>query len=203
MNDQTHQSQPMTPDRFRLTLYRLVLDWIHLTTAFPSPLATGSSAGRRATSRIYGHPAEWASDTAALIATTLNGWHDTLADHLHETPPPPPSAPERVRILAAWRYLEPRVEQLLALTDTADDPAASTEIGELHHRIRWQLGHTRPRHTLPIPCPNTDCGLKTLQRTTGVGQDMVVCAVCGYTVKDAHYPLLIRITLDTLIDPAA
>ncbi|MBM4608008.1 hypothetical protein GS416_03890 [Rhodococcus hoagii] len=58
------------------------------------------------------------------------------------------------------------------------------------HKIRSALGHTRPRHVLPTPCPRADCGLRTLTRTTGMaGQpDFILCEVCGYAIRDGDYP---------------
>ncbi|RVW06242.1 hypothetical protein [Rhodococcus spongiicola] len=183
----------MNDHRFRLHIYWLILDWLNLTTTLPTPPRQPTT--RTAPTREYGHPAEWASDTAALIATTLHGWHEALAEHRNETPPPAPTTAESVRIRAAWHYLNPRTQQLLDYTQDAE-----TEIRELHTKIRTILGHNRPRHTIRTPCPRADCGLRTLTRTAGLGQDFILCEACGYTISAAEYPQLITATLDTLTD---
>ncbi|MBM4487436.1 hypothetical protein GS982_13015 [Rhodococcus hoagii] len=187
----------MTEYRLRLHMYWLILDWVNLATNLPTPARRGA-AGRAAPTREYGHPAEWASDTSALIAATLHGWHDALAEHRGETPPPSIATAESVRVAAAWHYLDPRAQALLDYA--GEDPA--DEIRELHNKIRSALGHTRPRHVLPTPCPRADCGLRTLTRTTGMaGQpDFILCEVCGYAIRDGDYPGLIRAALDTIID---
>lgn len=186
----------MTEHRLRIHLYWLILDWINLTTNLPTPARRGP-ASRSAPTREYGHPAEWASDTAALIATTLHGWHEALAEHLNETPPPPDSTSETSRVVAAWHYLEPRTQALL---DYAGDDAAG-EIRELHNRIRSTLGHNRPRHILPTPC--VSCGLRTLTRAAGIGHDFVLCEACGHTIRDADYPELVRTALNSIIGKVA
>lgn len=79
--------KPMNPKHLRRTLYWLALDWIHLRDAMPSPMR-GTDSGRRSNSRVYGHPAEWASDKAAEITDLLSSWHDLMAEHRNEKPPP-------------------------------------------------------------------------------------------------------------------
>jgi hypothetical protein len=106
---------------------------------------------------------------------------------------------ERQRLVAAWKYLEPRCEQLVELVEHE----ALKELPDLHHRIRRTLGANTPKYTLPVPCPNNECELLTLVRVQGVGQDFVSCDSCGYTIKEAHYPLLIRMTLDAFLSGAA
>ncbi|ART69108.1 hypothetical protein BTO20_11395 [Mycobacterium dioxanotrophicus] len=190
------QPKPMNPRRLRQTLYWLALDWIHLHTTLPTPTHTGERT-RSATTREYGHPAEWASDRAAEIVNLLTGWHDYLAEQRNETPPPTGS--EERRLVAAWKYLEPRVEQLTQIVEAE----ALKELPDLHHKIRRALGVSTPKYTLPIPCPNSDCELRTLARIQGIGQDFISCDSCGYTFKEAHYPLLIRMTLDAYLNGAA
>lgn len=185
----------MHPNQLRETFYRLALDWYQLHNQLPTPPHRETT--RRTTTRTYGHPAEWASDKAAEIANILTSWHDLLAEHRKETPPPTGS--EQTRVVAAWKYLEPRCEQLTELVDYHD----LKELPDLHHRIRNTLGYNQPRYTLPVPCPATECGLRTLTRRVGIGQDFIICDHCGYTVKDDeagnNYRWLIRVCLDTLI----
>lgn len=190
MSDET-QRNPMTGDKLRNQIRNLVLDWVLLRTALPIPPRI---EGRKLARLEYGHPAEWASDTASHITDILASWHDLLAEHRNETPPP--TGAEQVRISAAWKYLDPRCDQLVDMVE----PEAFAEINDTHWRIKRTLGYTNPPQTLPMPCPNGDCELLTLQRIVLVGRDFVECASCGYSIKEQHYPLLIRMALDTLID---
>lgn len=178
----------------RRDFYRLALDWMHLRTFLPKPIAQEN--GRRSKYREYGHPAEWASDKCAEISGLFRSWHDLVADERNETPAPPNTAAEMVQIVKGWQYLEPRFEQLVGLVE----PDALKEISDLHRQIRSALGFTSPRQVLPIPCPNVECGLRTLTRNIAVGRDFIVCGSCGYTVPENYYPLFVRIALDTLIE---
>lgn len=205
----------MSPKRLRQTIYWLTLDWIHLQS-MPSPGAQSVRSweeGRRSNVVQYGHPAEWASVKAAEIADTLTSWHDYLAEHRNETQPRRKrmrlnddgddvwtwAVNQRQRMVKAWKYLEPRIEQLVELVDAE----ALKELPDLHFGIRRALGSWVPKYTLPIPCPNDECGLRTLIRIQGVQQDFISCDSCGYMIKAVHYPLLIRMTLDALVNEAA
>ena len=35
-----------------------------------------------------------------------------------------------------------------------------------------------------------------MQRHVKVGNDLIICGRCGYTVREDHYPLLVRMVLD-------
>ena len=188
------KTEKPNPTHIRQDFYHLAVDWVHLHTQLPKP-AQGANT-RRPTRRESGHPAEWASDKCALIAGILHDWHALLAEHRNETPPPSPRAAETVRVTKAWKYLEPRIEQLCELVDTDD----LKEIAELHRKIRSTLGHTNPKQVLPVPCPGQDCSLRTLTRQVAVGKDLIICGSCGYTVREDYYPMLVRIALDTLVD---
>ncbi|MGB0877517.1 MAG: hypothetical protein ACPGXI_10710 [Mycobacterium sp.] len=207
-NDEPAPPKRMNPKHLRRTLYWLTLDWIHLHEHLPTPT---QSDGPKRTSNVkdYGHPAEWASDTARDIADKLTSWHDMLAEHRNETQPRRKlmnrnkdgndiwtwAVNEQQRLTSAWRYLEPRCEQLTQLVDKD----ALQELPELHHRIRSVLGQYVPKYTIPVPCPNDECGLRTLMRVMGVGQDFIACDACGYMIKDVHYPLLVKMTLDAFL----
>jgi len=195
--DAAPEPKPANPQHVRRDFYRLALDWIHLHTQLPTPAHT---QGRRAKTQEYGHPAQWASDKAAQIADLFHEWHDLMAEHRNETPPPPPTSAEKIRVTRAWKYLEPRIEQLVTIVEAE----ALKEIPQLHHQIRNALGLNKPHEILPMPCPNSHCGLKTMCRTINVGTDTIRCATCGYTVHDdpdgRNYQWLIRVCLDTLID---
>lgn len=215
-----HREPPKyTPaDRTREIFYQLILDWVYLHQQLPRP-AVSSHAERRA-NREYGHPAEWAADKAAQIAGILTDWHDLMADHRGETRPAnkimfgsdlartqfdfviEARLSEQKRVVAAWNYLEPRFDQLCQLVAAE----AFTEIHDLHHGIQRTLGYSNPPVMLPMPCPNAECGLRTLQRHLAAGNDSISCACCGYQVRDdpegANYKWLIRVCLDTLIEAA-
>lgn len=197
----------MNPNQLRRTIYWLTLDWIHLRTDIA--LTSGNGAQRTSNVKDYGHPAEWESDTARDIVDKLSEWHDYLAEQRNETQPRRKrmrlnddgndvwawAVNEKQRLVAAWKYLEPRCEQLVELVEKE----ALQELPDLHHRIRKTLGQYVPKYTIPVPCPNPECGLRTLMRVMGVGQDFITCDACGYTIKDVHYPLLIRMTLDAFL----
>lgn len=180
----------------RRDFYRLALDWVHLRTYLPKPIAQENT--RRSNYQQYGHPAQWASDKSAEITELFRSWHDMLAEKRNETPAPPRTSAEVVQVVKGWRYLEPRFHQLIEMVEEE----ALREVGELHREIRSALGFSKPRQVLPIPCPSVECGLRTLTRNIGVGKDFIVCATCGYTVPEAYYPLFVRIALDSLIESA-
>lgn len=200
--------KPMNPRHLRRTLYWLALDWINLREHLPMP---SSQSGPQRTSNVkdYGHPSEWASDTARDIVDKLTNWHDYMAEERNETRPRRKkmrvnddgndvwvwAVNEEQRMVSAWKYLEPRCEQLTQLVDKE----ALQELPDLHHRIRSVLGQYVPKYTIPVPCPNDECGLRTLMRVMGVGQDFIACDACGYMIKDVHYPLLVKMTLDAFL----
>lgn len=212
--EETAEPKPrrMNPNHLRRTLYWLALDWIHLHEVMPPPSSGGEKA-RTSNVKMFGHPAEWASVKAREIVDLMTEWHDYLADYRNETRPRKKlmrlnddgddvwtwAVNDKHRMAAAWRYLEPRLEQLVELVDAE----ALKELPDLHYGIRRALGASTPKYTLPIPCPNSDCELRTLVRIQGIGQDFISCDACGYTIKEAHYPLLVRMTLDAFISGAA
>lgn len=204
-------TKPTFADKTRKDFYELILDWIHLHNHLPKPAKTSQQT--RHGTREYGHPSQWASDKAALIADILTSWHDMLADYRGETRPPnrlthgtnsyhttiiaQPS--QLIRITQAWRYIEPRIEQLCELVE----PEAFREIRDLHHGIQRTLGQNNPKIILPFPCPAPECGLKTLQRDILVGQNgHIICGSCGYTQREENYQFMIGVILDTLIAAA-
>lgn len=215
-DDLRAQSRRTTPRSLRRVLYQLTLDWIHLHDALPQPTGGG---GRSSNVKVYGHPAEWASDQCAQIVDLLWGWHDLVAEKRGETRPVPVLVAGRRReeraLVAAWRYLEPRVEWMLEqgrwcrpsevpvpwriYFDWLIEDEAMSELFSLHREIRTRTGGNRLRYVLPIPCPVSECGMRALERTAGMqGQDYIVCGACGYTATDATYDFLVRVMLDTL-----
>ncbi|MCT7361213.1 hypothetical protein [Mycolicibacterium llatzerense] len=206
----TPTEERMKPRHLRRTLYWLALDYLHIAENMPMP-ATGRGQ-RTSNTKEYGHPAEWASVKAAEIADDLTSWHDFLAEERAERQPRRKrmgrnddgddiwtwADNQKSRVVAAWKYLEPRCEQLVDLVPKE----ALEELPSLHNSIRRALGQHAPKYTLPVPCPNDECGLRTLIRVQGIGQDFITCDSCGYTIKEVHYPFMIRMILDTLIGSA-
>lgn len=200
----------MPAKRLRQTMYWLALDWIHLREMEPVvSVQRFQDIARSSNVKDYGHPQEWASDSARDIVDKLSGWHDYLAEHRDERRPPfgvafgstgfrsriETQQVEQLRLVAAWKYLEPRCEQLVQLVDLE----ALKELPDLHNKIRSALGQYVPKYTIPVPCPNDECGLRTLMRVMGIGQDFITCDSCGYTIKDSYYPLLVKMTLDAFM----
>lgn len=204
----------MPAKTLRRTLYWLALDWIQLSSSLP---AAGAKSVRRwelarhSNVQDFGHPAEWSSVKASEISDKMTSWHDFLAEERAETNSLPRrkrmgqnadgddiwtwAVNEQQRVVSAWKYLEPRCEQLVELVDAE----ALKELPDLHFGVRRALGAYTPKYTLPVPCPNMDCELRTLVRIQGVGQDFISCDACGYTIKETYYPLLIRMTLDAFL----
>lgn len=195
MTDTVEREKHANPNKIREDFYWLTVDFVILKKDLPKP--PKQDIVRRNTSLIFGHPAEWASDNTALIAAMLHSWHEMLAEHRNETPPK--GGNEAKRVNDAWHYLEPRFDHLCQLVDRQD----LAEVSELHHRIRNTLGYNNPRITLPIPCPNPECELLTLQRIVGIGTEYIACGHCDYIVRDdpegQNYRWLVRVCLDTLI----
>lgn len=179
--------------RFARLLGWLVMDWVNLATTLPTPAVRGRQERHTAT-KTFGHPAEWASDTAAEIATVLNETHDALADHLGQTPAPHQGTSEHIRVRAAWNFLECRIPDLAAYAGGGD---AAVEMRDLHGQIRARLGLTRPRQILPTPCPA--CDLRTLFRTVDAHNDSIECGSCGHIIREEHYPFYTRLVLDTIL----
>lgn len=176
--------------KIRESFYKLAVDWVDLHLRLPQPARTDRQT-RRA-NREYGHPAEWASDKSAQIADLFWSWHDMLAEHRNERRPAEKTR-ELIRVVNSWKYLEPRFEQLCELVEEE----ALREIIDLHHGIQRTLGRGNVVQQLDVPCQNPDCGRwGTMQRHVKVGNDLIICGRCGYTVREDHYPLLVRMVLD-------
>ncbi len=165
------------PEHLRRDMYRLALDWVDLAS-LPAPPAP---PGRRAKHRDYGHPRAWASDIKADITDMLSGWHEAVAEMRSETPPPAPPCAEVVRVVAAWQYLEPRIEWLCSEVEAE----ALREIGDLHHRIRRVLGYSNPPSRIFVPC--NVCGQRRLLRFVRAGASTVRCGHCGWVIDDDEY----------------
>lgn len=51
--------------------------------------------------------------------------------------------------------------------------------------MRHQLGLTRPRIVLPIPCPQ--CDVASLVRTVDVRRDWIECGACDTVIDERFY----------------
>lgn len=183
-------------DRYGRLLGWLALDYVTLRVEMPAP--TGKAAERVTASTEPGHPAEWASDTAALIAYVLNEVEDGLREHQGDDPAPHPGTMEPRRVVHAIRYLQPRVDKLATYPGAQ---ATARELVDLHGQVRGALGHARQRQHVAAPCP--ECDLLTLYRTVDRSTvDEITCEACGHRIAAEHYGLYARIVLDEAIAAA-
>lgn len=178
----------------------LVLDYVALKTALPSPVRSerGRPSGQ---GKSFGHPAAWASDTAAEIAHLLNNIEDDLRDQRGDEPPPNRNTVSEARLVVhAWNYLANRFEALCvhpAAIDLAD------EIVALHSRIRGAMGYRKHFRKLPIRCPGCQ-ELDSLTVGDGEGTDRINCDACGEFIPEERLEFFIRYVareaLDELLD---
>ncbi|AVJ50737.1 hypothetical protein SEA_OGOPOGO_98 [Mycobacterium phage Ogopogo] len=181
----------MNPEHARLDFYHLALDYVYIKTTLENP--PKQHTARRTSTRIeYGHPAEWASDTAALIADIMTSWHELVAEDRNETPPNTTTA-ETQRVVNAWKYLEPRMEHLCNLVTKED----LKEVNDLHHTIRRTLRMDRqPAIWLSIECPVCD--------HRAVFQDMqrerLNCGNCGWSDTEARKDFHVFRTLVDVVE---
>lgn len=181
---------------YHQVLDRLALHYVLLRVTLPRPVAPPGEKVMRIVAKEYGHPAEWASDTAALIATLFNDAHDDLADHLNHEPPPHPGSREYGRVAHAHHYLTSWFHQLCTYPAAADTAEA---LYDLDRHIRRGLGKTDPQRFLPVPCPA--CDLLGLVRTIALddGTDSVECRACGEKIPSERYGWWTRTLLNEVI----
>jgi ribosomal protein S27E len=189
-----HTTRDVICDRSRYH-YRRLLDWIGwdyvtIRATMPKPVSRGART-RSSGSKVYGHPAEWASDTLAEIANLLNGWEDTLREALGHDPAVHPGHVEHRRVALGLNYLTNWFDQLCTFEGAAD---AAAEFEQLHHGIRRALGHTGRSEFVKLPCPQ--CEMLSLFRTISAGRDEIDCRSCGAVVTKAQYGLYTRILVD-------
>lgn len=179
-------------------LDRLLLSYVLLRATLPQPAQTTGNHRTKITTREYGHPAEWASDTARAVADQLGEAHDGLAEHLHHDPPPHPGNREPGRVATAHHYLSCWFAELCTYPAAADTAEA---LYDLDRDIRRGLGATTRQQHLPVPCPQCQLQLlvRNLERT---GQDTVDCLGCGHVIPASHYGWWARVLLDDVIDDA-
>lgn len=184
---------------YRTLLDRLALHYVLLRVTLPKPTPPPGERIMRVAAKVFGHPAEWASDTAAAIATQLNDAHDTLAEHLHHEPPPHPGSREYGRVAHAHHYVTSWFAVLCTMPGAGDVAEA---LYDLDRDVRRGLGKTDPRRFLPVPCPS--CGLLGLVRTIALddGADSVECRSCGETIPSERYGWWTRTLLAEMLTPA-
>lgn len=177
--------------RYHTLLEWLVEDWAILHATMPTPVRRTTGAKSDSGSKTYGHPREWASDTAADIAAKMYWTADALAEHCGDRAPRH-AIREAGTIRIAYRYLEPRIDQLATMPGAED---AAAELAELHRNIRAGLGKTRATTRLKgVPC--IECNICALT----LHEDNAICGDCGRIIERRLFGLLARHWIDTLID---
>lgn len=200
INGQPHLTRQTICDpsrrHYRRVLDRLVLGYLEIRATLPKPPAgTSNSTVIRTSKKEYGHPAEWASDFARLIADHLNEAHDGLADHLNHTPAPHPGNREVGKVSCAYRYLTNWFSELCTYPAAADTAIA---LVDLDRKVRSGLGRSTPRRGLHIPCP--ECELLTLTRRLDVEESGVDCTGCGNHIPEQEYGAWVRVLMDDILD---
>lgn len=180
---------------YRLVLDRLAVHYVLIRRDLPAVAAEPGERVMRVVAKVYGHPAEWASDVARAIADQLNDAHDGLADVLRHDPPPHPLSRELGRVKAAHHYLTSWFDELCVYPAAGDTAVA---LYDLDRAVRRGLGLTDPRRFLPVPCPS--CHLLGLVRTIGPddGTDTVDChnPACGESIPAERYGWWTRVLLE-------
>ncbi len=185
---------------YRTAIDRLTLHYVLLRVTLPKPVPPPGERIMRVAAKVYGHPSEWASDSARAIADQLNEAHDALAEHLGHDPAPHPGSREYGRVAHAHHYLTCWFDQLCTWPAAGDTAEA---LVDLDRQVRQGLGKTNPRRFLPVPCPA--CELLGLVRTDGGdgGEDRVDCHSCGETIPAERYGWWTRTLLDEHLDEAS
>jgi hypothetical protein len=173
----------------------VVLDYVNLKRNMPKP-APKSKAGRGSPSRAgYGHPAEWASDTAAEIKEALFWFADELADFLLTPPPVMLGGDEAAAVNACYRFLLNNFD-FLARHGMAGH--VSTELLELHQTVRQGMGHTRMGERLPAPCPSCDVAAlirrppaRARRGAPPLDPPPIRCANCGHEIELSRYDAVV------------
>lgn len=185
------------PRPYARLLDQLVLDYVLLRQTFPTPITARTRTAPKA-SREYGHPAQWASDTARAIADCLDATNEALRDHLGHLPPPHRNRDETRVINHAYRSLKARIQELANFPGT---DAFHEEATHIHHQIRRALGQTRQRKALALPCPNCQW-LPVFRTVYDDRRDTIECHNCGHEIKENEYGLYARILVDELLAAA-
>lgn len=181
--------------KFHRLITDVTLDYVNLKHNMPKPVAK-NKAGRGSPSRAgYGHPAEWASDTAAEIKETLFWLTEELASELLAEPPLRLGSDEAAVVRESHRYLLNNFDWLARMPMAEH---AALELTELHKAVREGMGHTRMGERLPAPCPSCDVAAlvrrePTRPRYRGMaGQDGYIrCANCARELALTSYDALV------------
>lgn len=187
---------------YAAVLDRLALHYVLIRRDLPAPAPTPGERVMRVVAKVYGHPAEWASDTCRAIADQLAEAHADLADHLGHDGPPWQGHAEPRRVAISHHYLSAWFDRLCTKPGAPDTAEA---LYDLDRDIRRGLGKTDPRRFLPVPCPRPDCGLLGLVRTLdgATGEDRVDCHACGEHIPADRYAWWTRQLLHEITDTAA
>lgn len=181
--------------RFRRLITDIVLDYVNLKRNLPRP-APKSKAGRGSPSRAgYGHPAEWASDTAAEIKTVLFWLADDLTDLLEAEPQLWLHADETAVVRVSHRFL---TANFVTLAGSPLAAHAADELMELHRTVRAGMGYTRNGEKLEAPCPACDVAALVRRpparpRSRKPGLEIradappIRCANCGHEIDASEY----------------
>lgn len=180
---------PTCQRRFYRVLGWLMLDYVTLRTQMPMPVQAGESV--RSGSREYGHPREWASDSARSISDCLTATEDAIRESRLLPSVSGRRSGELVRTKSAFEFLNRHFPDVLAYQD-ADHVAA--ELEDLHRLMRSRLGQTRFVQRLPIHCPF--CEVWGVVRSVGE----ITCGACGRIIREEHYGWLTGYVLDRLIE---
>lgn len=175
----------------------LVIDYISIRETMPNPKTPRTRTAPQG-SREYGHPAQWASDTAKTIADCLDTTDEAIRDHLGHLPPPPRARAESRVVNHAYLSIKARIE---TLADYPGTQAFIEEANEIHNGIRRALGHNRQRNVLAVPCPGCS-NLPVFRTVYDDRRDVIECPHCGYEIKEMEYGLYARILVDELIRQA-
>lgn len=178
--------------RYGKVLGWLVMDYVVIKSAMPSPTKRPGDGSKYSSpkAKSFGHPAEWPSDRAAMIADHLNELEHDLREHLADGAAVHPRVLEAARVRLAYEYLT-RHFDALCIHPAAGDYAEN--LADLHGKNRTLLGQTRMVEKLPTPCPT--CGVAALVRSIG----QIDCGGCHRVIEESQYPFLVRMVLNDLI----
>lgn len=178
--------------QYAKVLHWLVMDYVTIKTSMASPMRRPKDGSKHVSpkAKSFGHPAEWASDAAALIADQLNELEHDLREHLDDGAAVYPRVLEMHRVVLAYAYITRHFDALC--THPAGQDYAENLV-DLHGKMRSALGQTRFAEHLPIPCPT--CDVKSLVRSVGE----ITCSHCKRVIREDQYPFLTRIVIDDLI----
>lgn len=179
--------------QYRKVLGWVVQDWVFLHDSQPAP-ARRHDTNRQSSAKVYGHPAEWASDMAAKIAGSLNDTHDDLAEVLRASPAPHKGTHEAGRVRAAWDFLECRIDRLARMPGAGD---IAKHLVDMHGHVRSVIGLNAQRYALAMPCPN--CQLRTLYRQVDRHRDSIECGNCGRLYDEDQYKFLSKLVVEIIL----